>query len=145
MTLLYYQETVEQLSKETLNIMELLGSGWFLLALIEFFIIIFLLIILRVKLKKNKPVAFSDIDKKKLKTTIKSSAINMDDVMKSIISSKELYKLLSRKCHPDRFINSNNHKQAENIFQLVSKNKRNYTELLKLKARAEKELNLIFE
>ena len=41
----------------------------------------------------------------------------MNNLMDSIHNSRNLYKELSKKCHPDRFINDPKQKIAEEIFQ----------------------------
>ena len=74
----------------------------------------------------------------------KKSEIDMDNLMNSINGSKDLYKQLSRKCHPDRFINSEKQKIAEVIFQDISKHKRAYNKLLLLKKQAADQLNIKF-
>jgi hypothetical protein len=72
----------------------------------------------------------------------KANDIDMNGVMASITSSRELYKLLSGKCHPDRFLDATIKKKAEEIFQEISSNKRNYSKLLELKEIAQSELNI---
>jgi hypothetical protein len=71
--------------------------------------------------------------------------INMDNLMNNIHNSRLLYKELSRKCHPERFVNDPKQKIAEEIFQEISKNERNHKELSLLKLRAINELNLTFK
>lgn len=116
------------------------NSFWFWCSLIEFIIILFLFF----RLKKSKSnLTFSDLGKDTVKGA-KSSSIDMDNLMNSINSSGELYKELSRKCHPDKFINSPLQKLAEEIFQEISRNKRNFEKLTQLKERATKELNINF-
>ncbi|MCH3884774.1 hypothetical protein [Tenacibaculum aquimarinum] len=69
----------------------------------------------------------------------------MDALMNNINSSKLLYKELSRVCHPDRFVNSDKQKIAEEIFKNISKNKRKFKELEILKERAINELKIKFK
>ena len=118
----------------------LLSSTWFWLSIVEFTVIIFLLIRLR---KKKTELAFSDLPKDKMKNA-KSSAIDMDNLMNSINGSRDLYKELSKACHPDKFVNTEKQKIAEDIFQDISKDKRNFEKLLALKERAKNELNINF-
>jgi curved DNA-binding protein CbpA len=66
----------------------------------------------------------------------------MNSLMDSINGSKDLYKELSRVCHPDRFTNSDKQKNAEEIFQEISKNKRDFNKLSELKKRVIAELNI---
>lgn len=113
-------------------------SIWFWIALVEFLIIIALL--LRFK-KKDSDLAFGNLSKSKIHNA-KNSDVDMDNLMQSINSSKGLYKELSRKCHPDRFINTEKHKVAEGIFQNISKYRRDYSKLILLKQQAITELNI---
>lgn len=114
------------------------NSFWFWIALVELIIIILLI----VKLKNKKAIIdLDDVSKEKMKSA-KSANIDMDDLMNSINNSKEIYKELSKKCHPDRFVNTEKQDLAEEIFQEISKNKRNYSALQELKKRAFKELNI---
>lgn len=117
-----------------------ISSTWFWLSIVEFTVIIFLLIRLR---KKKTELAFSDLPKDKMKNA-KSSAIDMDNLMNSINGSRDLYKELSKACHPDKFVNTEKQKIAEDIFQDISKDKRNFEKLLALKERAKNELNINF-
>jgi hypothetical protein len=124
---------------EEINTTEL--SIWFWIALIELLIIVYL--IFKPK-KKNSELAFGDLSKKKLRNS-KKSEIDMSNVMNSINSSKTIYKELSRVCHPDRFINSDKQLIAEEIFQDITKNKRDFKKLTELKERAIIELNIKFK
>ena len=62
-----------------------------------------------------------------------SGDIDMNNLMNSIHRSRELYKELSSKYHPDRFVNTPEYEIAEEIFQRISKNERNYKELTLIK------------
>jgi len=113
---------------------------WFWLCLIELIIILVLLF----KIKKNKSnLTFADLNKDNLKKS-KEASIDFGNVMNSINGAGELYKELSRKCHPDRFVDSPLQKLAEEIFQEISKNKRDFGKLAALKERAISELNVTF-
>lgn len=117
------------------------SSIWIWLALIEFLIILFLIF----KLKRvNNNLAFNDVTKKDIKKSQKTD-IDMDNLMNSINGSRDLYKTLSKKCHPDRFVNTEQQGLAEKIFQEISKNKRDFGKLNELKSKAEKELNINFK
>lgn len=118
-----------------------LFSIWFLIAIVELVIIVFLLFRLR---KKRNNLKFGDLPKSKLRNA-KKYDVDMNNLMNSINGSKDLYKELSRTCHPDRFINSDKHKNAEEIFQDISKNKRDFKKLTELKERAINELNINFK
>lgn len=115
-------------------------SIWFWVAMVEFILIIFILF----RSRKKNDLAFGDISKSKMRNA-KKSDIDMDNLMNSINSSKDLYKELSRKCHPDRFINSEKQKAAQAIFQNISKYKRDHSKLLLLKEQAKTELNIEFK
>jgi hypothetical protein len=118
----------------------ILDNTFFWISIIEFLIIIFLVI--RPK-GKNQDLTFSDLPKDKIRNA-KSSTIDMDNLMNSINGSRDLYKDLSKVCHPDRFINTEKHKVAEEIFQEISKDKRNFEKLLAHKERAKKDLDIHF-
>jgi dephospho-CoA kinase len=112
----------------------------FWIALIELIVIIFLLY----KLKSKKEInELTNLETKNIKDS-KKNTIDMDNLMNSIHNSRTLYKELIKKCHPDRFINDNKQKNAEEIFQEITKNERNYEKLSSLKLRAENELNINF-
>lgn len=115
-------------------------SIWLWVAIIELIII---LVLLSLVFNKRRTLKFSELNKNDLKKS-KESDINMDNLMSNINNSKELYNELSKKCHPDRFINSTKQKIAEEIFQEITLYKRNYEKLLILKERAINELNLSF-
>ena len=53
--------------------------------------------------------------------------------------SKRLYDVLKKKCHPDLYTGEQNEK-ATRLFQMLMEKKYNYSELLKIKELAEKEL-----
>ncbi|WP_415370917.1 hypothetical protein [Patiriisocius sp. Uisw_047] len=116
-------------------------SIWFWVAIIEFFIIVFLFLKLK---KKGNDLKFGDLSKDKMRNA-KKSDVDMDNLMNSINGSKDLYKELSRTCHPDRFINADKQKLAEEIFQDISKHKRDFKKLTELKERAITELNINFK
>lgn len=109
-----------------------------ILSIVEFLIIIYLILKIR---KKNSNFDFNDIPKEKLRKA-KSSSVDMDNLLNSINGAKDLYKELSRKCHPDRFINTDKQSLAEEIFQEISKNKRNFKALQNIKNRAEQDLEI---
>lgn len=65
------------------------------------------------------------------------------NIMDSAFGAKKLYDKLKGKCHPDNFsTNLILFDKATEIFALIVKNKYNYRELILLKERAEKELNI---
>jgi len=113
---------------------------WFWLSIVEFLLIVYLGYKLSIKTRKaeSSNSTFAQLEK------ARKTKIDMEGIMNSINKSKDLYKELSASCHPDRFINSPKQKLAEEIFQEISKNRRNFEELSKLKERAMKELELHF-
>jgi hypothetical protein len=136
-----YQIKNDTILKETLNNSDsIFNSIWFWISIIELIIIIYLLIKIS---KKKDNLAFSDISKEKLKEAQKTN-VDMENLMNSINGSKELYKELSRLCHPDKFVNTDKQLIADKIFQEISKNKRNYNKLIELKQTAINDLNIKF-
>lgn len=117
-----------------------LKSFWFWLAMLEFILII-LLILRLLSISKNN--SFSKPGQQVIKES-KGIEIDMSNIMNSIHGSANLYKELSRKCHPDRFVNTDYEKIAEKIFQEISENRRNYEKLIELKHKATTELNINF-
>lgn len=113
-------------------------SIWFWVAILELLIILLLILKLR---KKNNSLEFGDISRDKMRKA-KNSNVDMTNLMDSINGSKDLYKKLSRTCHPDRFVNSDKEQIAEEIFQEVSKNRRDFKKLSELKQKAIIELNI---
>ena len=122
------------------NEVSLMNSVFFWISILEFIVIIFLVV--RFKSKRNK-LDFSDLERDTV-TSAKSKKIDMNNLMNSINSSRDLYKELSRKCHPDRFINDPKQKIAEEIFQEISRYERNFDKLNLIKTRAINELNVTF-
>ncbi len=107
---------------------------WILISLIEFLVIIYLV----AKVKQSK-----DPMQNKIKS-FKNEKTNMDDLMNNIHLSRDLYKKLIIKCHPDRFENSEKKEIAETISKQITDNKTDYKALLQLKEEAIDKLNLNF-
>ncbi len=61
------------------------------------------------------------------------ASIDFDGLIKSTHASKGLYKELSRKYHPDKFIGTDKHKQAEELFKEIESNRNNANKLEQLK------------
>ena len=114
-------------------------SIWVWIAAIEFVLIVLLL--LKLYRQKGKKFDLLEVKKSDLK---KSGNIDMNNLMNSIHHSRELYKELSKNCHPDRFVNTPKQEIAEEIFQKISRNKRNYEQLMFIKEEAKNKLNLNF-
>ena len=110
---------------------------WPWIAVAEFFIILFLLL----KIFKKKKIAV-DPEISEILNVAKNSDMDMNSLMDNINKSKGLYKQLSTKCHPDRFTDTEITNKANEIFQEITKNKRDYKRLLELKTIAETELNI---
>lgn len=97
-------------------------------------------------------IAFKLFSKKKIKfdheggdifNEAKTSNVDMDNLMNSINKSRQLYKQLSSKCHPDRFVtDEEKQKIADELFQDITKNQRNYNKLLELQEEAKQKLNI---
>ena len=83
---------------------------------------------------KKKPKMNKDILK------AKSGDVDMGNLFDSINGSRDLYKKLSRKCHPDRFVGSDKQSIAEKLMQEVTKNKRNFNKLTELEKQIQNEL-----
>ncbi|MBQ8531174.1 MAG: hypothetical protein IJ430_08455 [Parabacteroides sp.] len=80
-----------------------------------------------------------------LKQKMKSEPVDFNGVINNAFYSQELYDMLKKKCHPDRFsTNPILEEKATKIFALIVENKYNYKALSLLKSRAEKELNITF-
>ncbi|WP_298328416.1 hypothetical protein [uncultured Dokdonia sp.] len=131
------QELVEAVTTTTYY-----ENMWFWIAAIEIVVIIILL--LKLFRKKSIDSSLDDIAMSKLKKARKSS-VDMNELMLSINGAKGLYKELSRVCHPDRFVNSDLQGEAQEIFQEISKHKRDYSKLLALKEQAKTTLNINFK
>jgi hypothetical protein len=112
----------------------ILQDKWMIIASIELLIILFLLIKLR-KVKKTEI-----LDKEILKS--KASSINMPDIMNDINLAPNLYKKLSRACHPDSFAGTNLEITANELFQEAQLAENNYAKLCDLKKQIEQKLNL---
>jgi len=109
---------------------------WFWISILQFTIIIRLII-----LRNKKTDLLTNDELNGLKES-KNNSIDMSGLMNNINYSRDLYKELSKKCHPDKFLDKEVKDQADLIFQEISKHKRNYKQLLILKQRAQNELNI---
>ncbi|MFN5334212.1 MAG: hypothetical protein ACK5BV_03375 [Bacteroidota bacterium] len=73
----------------------------------------------------------------------KGTTVDMDALMKNINESKPLYDKLKVKCHPDKFHDDEEkRKVADDLFQEITQNKRNYSKLLELQELAKQKLNI---
>lgn len=135
--ILFLQQIDSVLMKNIVSASDI-HSIWFWLSTIELILIVYLGYKL---LRKKKNSMFYDLTTDNLKES-RNADIDMNNIMDSINQSKDLYTKLSSLCHPDRFVNTPKEKIAEEIFQEISKNKRNYKELSLLKTRVRIELNI---
>lgn len=111
----------------------LIHYKWHILSALEFVIIIFLSLKLKGTKKNVDPI---EIQLRKEK----NNEVDMGNLMKDLHLSKDLYRELSRKYHPDRFAGTSIEDKANELFQLIHENKNNYHMLLALKDRASNEL-----
>lgn len=96
------------------------------------------------KLYSDKPKThFNNVKRETVKEAA-SKEFDMENVVNSINKAKPLFKELSKKCHPDKFANSEKHETALMIYQNITDNKRNYGKLLELRELAEEELDIKF-
>lgn len=133
--------TVVDLSQEQEAVVETTFqmNWWLIVAIIQFIVIAFLFY----KNRKLK-LALVDPDKFNELRTAKTSDVDMTDLMNNINTSRDEYKDLSKKCHPDRFLDEEKKQKADELFQEISRHKRNSAKLKELKIRAEKELDIKF-
>ncbi len=110
---------------------------WFKIAIAEF-VLIFILLLLKIK-KPN-----SSTLEEKILNDAKVGDVDLGNLFNSINKSESLYNVLKKKCHPDRFLDPEQNKIADLLFQEITKNKRNYNKLLELKVAAEEQLNITF-
>ncbi|MBC8548979.1 MAG: molecular chaperone DnaJ [Candidatus Brocadiales bacterium] len=117
---------------------------WMWLAIIEAAIVFSLIFILLYKSKRRTWSTDLGSLASSTKEDAKHTEIDMDNIIHSIARSRELYKELRKICHPDRFQNYPEKTISESIFKEVTRNKRNYKELLVLKERIKEELDIKF-
>jgi len=116
------------------------NNSWMWVAVSEFAVIGYLAF----KLFKRKRISFNTVEGESL-SDAKNSNVDMDNLMNSINKSRQLYKQLSAKCHPDRFVSDEEKKViAESLFQDITRNQRNYNKLLELQEEATQKLNITF-
>lgn len=114
------------------------GNLWKYVSIVQFGIISYL----AYKLYGNKPkTEFKNVKRETVKEAA-SKEFDMDNVINSINKAKPLFKELSKKCHPDKFANSEKHETALIIYQQITESKRNYSKLFELKELAQEELKI---
>jgi len=114
------------------------GSIWKYVAIAQFVIIAFLAHKLY---RKSQKTHFANVNKETVKEAA-NKEFDMENVVNSINKAKPLFKELSKKCHPDKFANSDKYESALEIYQKITRNKRNYSKLLELKELAQEQLNI---
>ena len=102
--------------------------------------VVVLLIIVVLLLLKAKRSTQHKIKQQVLKET---NNINWSDTM-HVFEAKKLYDQLKVKCHPDRFVEPDMNKLANELFQEITRNQNNYSKLLLLKKEAIDKLNINF-
>lgn len=93
------------------------------------------LLVIRLYAKRKKKI---QLKKEVLKKTANS---DFSDVTHNWEKSKQLYEILKKKCHPDKFSEDLN-KEATRIFQLIEENKYNYKRLLSIRKEAIEKLGI---
>ena len=93
------------------------------------------LLVIRLYAKRKKKI---QLKKEVLKETANS---DFSDVTHNWEKSKQLYEILKKKCHPDKFSEDLN-KEATRIFQLIEENKYNYKRLLSIRKEAIEKLGI---
>lgn len=116
---------------------DLANNYWFWIATAELAFIVILLFKLRQKNRYDLELKENEIFQ-----TSKETNIDMNNLMDSIYKSRDLYKRLSAKCHPDRFTEVDLNNKADKLFQEITRNQRNYKKLLEIKEIAQSELNI---
>lgn len=138
------QDTIKSTIADVSNQIHTLDDNsfnwWMIIALIE----LLLIIILIIRHNKSQKINLARNDGFDELRRAKTKDIDMANLMNSINLSKDLFKDLSKKCHPDKFHDNDIKVKAEILFQEISKNKRNYSKLLELKKKAIKDLNINF-
>ena len=97
---------------------------WFYIAIVLFAVLLYIAV----------PKRDNKLDK------FKKANVDMSSVMTDINKSRDLYKQLSRKYHPDRFLDADKKELAEDIMKRITKHKHSYAALLELKSEAESKL-----
>lgn len=127
------QETVVQDS----SVIKATTNWWFWIAIAEFAVIIFLILIRRSKTEKQS--------RKNFKKELINQDVDFNNIINSSFNSEALYDILKVKCHPDRFpTDLEKNAIAEILFQEISESKTNSKRLLELKQEAERKLSINF-
>lgn len=112
-------------------------NWWLWIAILEFFVILFL--ILRNYVKPKNTI------KQKFKEDSLREDIDFNNIINSSFNSKQLYDELKIKCHPDLFpLDKEKNIIAEKLFQEITKNQNNVKRLIELKEEAKQKLKINF-
>lgn len=112
---------------------------WILISICEFLIICFLLIKILRKSKKDDFYVDSNV------TEFKNAEVDLNNVFNSMFNSKNLYDILKRKIHPDKFPNDvDQFNIASELATLLNEHKNNFAKLNEIKSIAEEKLGLTF-
>lgn len=105
---------------------------WFWVAIIEFFVILYLI---------NRLMSHPKKKHEKLRKQLMLDPINLSNTINSAFNSKPLYDKLKKQCHPDKFVNTVMENKANELFQEIQANKYNYNKLKDLEEDIIKYLN----
>lgn len=112
---------------------DILCNGWFYISVLEFIIIVVLLI---------KKVCVSQSKQTQKREILSENNVDYDNIIQSSFKSQSLYDILKKKCHPDRFLDSEQNMIATELFAKIVENKYNYQALLSIKEDMENKLKL---
>ena len=112
---------------------DILFNGWFYISVLEFIIIVVLLI---------KKVCVSQSKQTQKREILSENNVDYDNIIQSSFKSQSLYDILKKKCHPDRFLDSEQNMIATELFAKIVENKYNYQALLSIKEDMENKLKL---
>ncbi|MFM7016477.1 MAG: molecular chaperone DnaJ [Bacteroidota bacterium] len=114
---------------------KIISSLWMIVALVEFLVILYLLIV-----RKRKPID------SKLREEIMGEKVDFGNLIDSAFHANTLWDELRKKCHPDLFGGDEvKTKIAGEIQAAINENKNNIKLLNELKVRAENELGVKFK
>lgn len=133
--------TMNGLNIENLQTTPQFFNWWMWIAIIEFIILLFFILIFIRKFKKTSQSS----DKKRIKNEAREGNVDFENIINSSFNAEVLYKILKVKCHPDRFpdIQSKEMNEIANeLYQQINKNKNNLKILYQLKNEAEQRLNI---
>ena len=107
------------------------------------FVVAFILAAFFLLRKRKNTIEDETLRSIKRKTLNEKSEIDFGNIINSAFHAEELYKVLIRKCHPDRFPGDETLiKIATELSAEITKNKNNLQELKKLQKIAEEKLNI---